>query len=332
MLTDVFPVRYAVASSAAYHLAARRCDPDLRRRGLALRIKATEALRFRLKQDEQATDFGSLMATLMLAQLDICVDDPGEFEIHLKAARDIVNIRGSDGTEDSFVEQRLLWLDIMGSTTSRRPPALSARSLRTTIDRLRSAPHGRSWRDDCFPCPLELLHIIVEGTLLYKARRESEKPDLDIVAQASKLVDDAKSLVVLLGEAVNQPRSRLELAYGYAVILYISAAFRLEGYCGSEARTMAQKIVQHGRAMPSATAWSYSMSWPLYQAGLYLDRECLPEREWLAKHFKSTLSENGCCQVSRALQILQAIWGNEQNGFVWDSIEAGSRKNYLLLV
>jgi len=40
---------------------------------------------------------------------EICVDDPGEFEIHLKAARDIVNLRGSDGTEDSFVEQRLLW-------------------------------------------------------------------------------------------------------------------------------------------------------------------------------------------------------------------------------
>jgi len=43
---------------------------------------------------------------------EICVSDPGEFEIHLKAARAIVDLKGSDGTEESFIEQRLLWYDV----------------------------------------------------------------------------------------------------------------------------------------------------------------------------------------------------------------------------
>ena len=43
---------------------------------------------------------------------EICVNDPGEFEIHLKAARAIVDLKGSDGTEESFIEQRLLWYDV----------------------------------------------------------------------------------------------------------------------------------------------------------------------------------------------------------------------------
>jgi len=172
----------------------------------------------------------------------------------------------------------------------------------------------------------------VEGTLLYKAQHDREKADLDVLARALKLVDDAKLMVASLVEVAIQPRSRLELAYGNAIILYLSALFRLEGYCGPESRLMAQGIIQHAKAMPSATAWSYSMSWPLYQAGLYLDEKCLAEREWLASHFKSTLSANGCCQVGRALEVLQAIWRDERDDFVWNSIEAGSQKRFLLLV
>lgn len=69
---EVLPLRYAVAASAACHLAARRRDDGLETQSRELRLEAVRLLRSRLERKELSTDFGTLASMIMMAQLDVC--------------------------------------------------------------------------------------------------------------------------------------------------------------------------------------------------------------------------------------------------------------------
>lgn len=124
--TSVAPLRFAIASSAACHLAVRLNDRDLESRGLHLRIEATNLLRKRLGNLDPAQAAGSLASILMLAQLDVskkwfifrffsvdslqmCSGHCTEFNIHLCAARELIRSQNNSITPKRFVEQRLIW-------------------------------------------------------------------------------------------------------------------------------------------------------------------------------------------------------------------------------
>jgi hypothetical protein len=98
MARSVPSVRCAVAATAASHLANRLDDEQLKRHSLQLRLKATEFLRAELKNQSDGPDLGCLACMLLL-----------EFGTHLQAASTFVKLRGSDGTERAFIEQRLAW-------------------------------------------------------------------------------------------------------------------------------------------------------------------------------------------------------------------------------
>jgi hypothetical protein len=71
-LTDrVLPLRYALAASAACHLACRFQNDALQAKSSEWHLKATELLRQRLQSSASPADLGTLMSILMMAQTDV---------------------------------------------------------------------------------------------------------------------------------------------------------------------------------------------------------------------------------------------------------------------
>ncbi|KFY16725.1 hypothetical protein V492_01133 [Pseudogymnoascus sp. VKM F-4246] len=186
MIRSVPSVRCAVAATAACHIANRREDDQLKRQSLHLRLKATELLRMELKDLPNGPDLTSLLCMLLLAQLDVCSGDCVEFETHLRAASAFIKLRGSDGTERGFIEQRIAWLDVMGATTSSRMPHWSPEDLTATLNKFKSPSGEREWGFDVFYCPVDLFEYIANITILYK------------------LEPDAIQKAVLLGNAIKR--------------------------------------------------------------------------------------------------------------------------------
>jgi hypothetical protein len=347
LIDTVQAVKCAVASSAAYHIGSRTGDKNRERQGLVLRVKAIGALRDRLAVEEQSAGLGTLVATLMLAQLDvskhrndprsepmsnelkICSIHPTDFELHLEAARGIIELQGSGPTADAFFEQRLVWLDVMGASTSSRIVKTSAMALHQALNRF--SGEARGWGADVFPCPIELFKVIAEGTMLYKSLSAPILLNHSIVDEALRLVDRALAWTPSETDD-SSPRLHLEKAYRHSVLLYIAGLYQLMPDHVQDCHNRAEEILRHAKSVPAATAWSYSMSWPLFQAGLHLSAQSVNERAWLTQHFKSTLAENGCCQVSRALDVLHTAWQDKQGVPLSNSVVAGSLKRHLILV
>ncbi|KFY34747.1 hypothetical protein V494_06501 [Pseudogymnoascus sp. VKM F-4513 (FW-928)] len=186
MIRSVPSVRCAVAATAACHIANRREDDQLKRQSLHLRLKATELLRMELEDLPNGPDLTSLLCMLLLAQLDVCSGDCVEFETHLRAASAFIKLRGSDGTERGFIEQRIAWLDVMGATTSSRMLHWSPEDLTATLNKFKSPSGEREWGFDVFYCPVDLFEYIANITVLYK------------------LEPDAIQKAVLLGNAIKR--------------------------------------------------------------------------------------------------------------------------------
>ncbi|KAJ5932951.1 hypothetical protein N7516_007440 [Penicillium verrucosum] len=167
MTKSVPCIRYAVGATASCHIGNRLQDKKLKIQSLHLRLDATQALRQQLRNDIEETDISSIACMVLLAQLDLCSGDCLEFGTHLKAASEIVKRHGSDGTEQGFFQQRLAWLDIMGSTTSSRMIQMNPEHIKAFLNKFKT-PSGRRWGFDVFDCPIDLFECIADIAVLHK--------------------------------------------------------------------------------------------------------------------------------------------------------------------
>ena len=173
----------------------------------------------------------------------------------------------------------------MGATTSPRAVRTSEKALQAALTRCRNADGRRQWGTGVFPCPIELFEIIAEGTILCKAQALLLCPDDGITDEAVRLLTRA---LAWSHEVAGSPRWHLEEAYRQSIVLYIIGLCQLDRHFPN-CVCLARGIIQNAQSVPEATAWSYSMSWPLFQAGLHLSAQCISERAWLVSHFKATL-------------------------------------------
>ncbi|KFZ09959.1 hypothetical protein V501_05402 [Pseudogymnoascus sp. VKM F-4519 (FW-2642)] len=297
MLRSVPSVRCAVAATAACHIANRLEDDQMKRQSLHLRLKATELLREELKGYPDGPDLTCLVCMLLLAQLDVCSGDCVEFETHLKAASTFIKQRGSDGTERGFIEQRIAWLDVMGATTSSRMPHWSPEDLAATLNKFWTPSGKREWGFDVFYCPIDLFEYIADITVLYK------------------LEPDAIQKAILLGNAIKRwvcicdsdPRRHMVEVWRLGTLLYLIRLFRLPSGIFNTANTTTC-IFHHARAIPSKTSWSYSISWPLFQAGLLLPPENSQIKAWLRNELYKNFCALGCFHQKLAIEALEQTW------------------------
>ncbi|KIW14562.1 hypothetical protein PV08_07346 [Exophiala spinifera] len=323
---EVLPLRYAVAASAACHLAARRRDDVLETQSRELRLKAVSLLRSRLGDKKLSTDFGTLASIVMMVQLDLCSGDCVEFDTHVPAAKALVEQHGADKTSRKFFEQRLAWLDILRSTTSSRFPTFSSAEIKSTIDQFRS-DQGREWGCDVFPCPIDLFEYVADITMLYKLQYTSaDTPSANTVRQATRLGQQVRNWRP--STAYSPLTAHVVNAWQSGIILYVMRLFRLPTDDIFDVECLKSAIFGYANSVPTASRWGFSMLWPLFQAGLYMNDEQIEQREWLRQRLEMMFRAVGCRQFGIALDTLNFVWDSHE---YYNSITAGELKGPLML-
>ncbi|KIV82574.1 hypothetical protein PV11_04675 [Exophiala sideris] len=326
MARSIPSVRCAVAASAACHLANRLEDDQLKRQSLHLRLKATELLRAKLKSEGDLPDLACLASMLLLAQLDVCSGDCVEFGTHLKAASTFIKLRGSDGTERGFIEQRIAWLDIMGATTSSRMPHWSSEDVKATLNKFRT-PTGREWGFDVFYCPIDLFEHIADITVLYKLQTDPRDLGQEAIQKA-----------VILGNAVKNwdaftddsgPRHHMVEVWRLGILLYLIRLFQVPKHI-FDTPHLKHSIFRHARGIPSRTSWSYSTPWPLFQAGLLLPQEDNDTKAWLRNELRTNFRSLGCIHQKLAVEALEQVWRSGEDG-LYDLSDADFPQRKLIL-
>lgn len=239
---------------------------------------------------------------------------------------------GSDGTEQGYFQQRIAWscsfpsclliqslwshrLDIMGATTSSRMPYLTSEELKVALNKFMS-PTGREWGFDVFYCPIDLFEYIADITVLYKRQNPQGNPSDEVLNQA-----------IILGNAVmtwklpngtSKPRTEMIEVWRQGILLYLVRLFRLSDEVFNTSGLL-NGIFRQAEHIPPKTSWRFSMTWPLFQAGLSLRHEAGERKHWLRSELTTKFKILGCFHAKRAIGTLEHVWrtgDNHQHSFL----------------
>ncbi|EXJ80552.1 hypothetical protein A1O1_08698 [Capronia coronata CBS 617.96] len=320
LTNTVLPLRYVVAASASLHLASRLCDEPLRNRSRELQLKASVLLRQRLTSKTFSMDHGTVLTMLMMAQLDMCTGDLAEFDIHVPAAKAFVRAYGTVMPDRSYCEQRLAWWDIMRATTSTRLLTFTSTDLKKTISRYQSPHGGREWGCDAFACPVDLAEYIADVTMLYKLQPADRPFAADVMQRAALLASSVRAWTPT--QSYSEPMSHVVGAWHASILLYIIRLFRLhehenehdEAHMFDDTAALRDSVFVHARSVPTPSAWSIAIHWPLLQAGLWLEQPDVDaeQRDWLRTHFTRMMRHVGCRQFTTVTQLLESVWASNE--------------------
>ncbi|KAJ5347047.1 uncharacterized protein N7506_000300 [Penicillium brevicompactum] len=304
MTKSVPCIRYAVGATASCHIGNRLQDKKLKMQSLQLRLDATQALRQQLRNDIEETDISSIACMVLLAQLDLCSGDCLEFGTHLKAASEIVKRHGSDGTEQGFFQQRLAWLDIMGSTTSSRMIQMNPEHIKAALNKFKN-PSGRRWGFDVFDCPIDLFECIADITVLHKVYM-SPKISSDVALKEAIILGNAVRTWTGSDILSNQRGDMVEI-WRRGILLYLARIFQLPDETFDTSHLL-ESVFRRAERLSSKTNRKFSTSWPLFQAGLCLDQKSHERKQWLRKEFATHFATLGCCNPKLAIDVLEQFW------------------------
>ncbi|CAG9947207.1 unnamed protein product [Clonostachys rosea f. rosea IK726] len=295
-------------------MAARNSDEELERKSLYLRVRATHFLRERLNDSSIATDQATLASILMLAQVDMCSGDCIEFETHLQAAVAILRGRHVEQSVNRYYfEQRLVWLDIISSTSSSRAPNFTTIEISTALHRHSSAD-GREWSYDVFPCPIDLFEMLVDVTMLYKSHPNRDHPKESERKRVNDLMDRLRKWKS--GQMLSGSRKHMVEAWRFGIMAYLAQLFPT-CYNIVQMSNLTSQVLHHAKLIPSASSWSYSLLWPIFQVGVALETRQLQEKDWIRSRLKLAYEAVGCRHFRNAADTLELAWEKRiQGGFV----------------
>lgn len=206
----------------------------------------------------------------------------------------------------------------MGATTSSRMPLWSSKDIKATLNKFRTPCGTREWGFDVFYCPIDLFESLADITALYKSKPESQEISPDLMEQAILFGLDVKK-----GDASanSSPRQHMAEVWRLGILLYLIRLFRVPGDI-FDIVSLHSSIFRHARAIPWRTGWSYSISWPLFQAGLLLPRADTQTRIWLRKELWKNFRALGCIHQKLAVEVLEQVWRLDK-GRLHDRFRAG---------
>lgn len=192
----------------------------------------------------------------------------------------------------------------MGATTSPTVPHWSSEDIKATLNKFRTPSGRREWGFDVFYCPIDLFDYITDITILYKSQPNSQEMHQEAIQKA-----------ILLGNAVKNwdaapvsgPSRHMAEVWRLGTLLYLIRHFQLSDDIFNTAN-LNDSIFHHARAIPSKTSWSYSISWPLFQAGLLLPREDSQTKTWLRNELHKNFRNLGCFHQKLAIDALEQVW------------------------
>ncbi|KAH8653891.1 fungal-specific transcription factor domain-containing protein [Xylariales sp. PMI_506] len=345
ILDAIPPLRYAVAASAACHLGARVGQRELELKSLSLRLSATELLGQRLHDTSLCSNSDTLATMLMLAQLDVCTSmhlslhqvwtkkfetqmcsgDCVEFETHLAAAATILRTNNHEFPGRDYFEQRLIWLDTMGATSSSRIPQFSSNEVRTVLNRSKDL-HNGEWSCDMFYCPIDIFEHLRDATMLYKIQLQDSKPTQQVLKRAETLVKSLSHWEVPKKKS-KCPREVME-TWRLGVILYMASLFPTVGL-PYEMSTLASNLFHNVQAIPIENSWRRALIWPLFQASLNLGDDDRDDKGFVTSELNNMLARTGCRSNSVALEKLELAWSDHP--IRYNSISLGIHGQRLML-
>lgn len=192
----------------------------------------------------------------------------------------------------------------MGATTSPRMPHWSPEDIKATLNQFRTPSGRREWGFDVFFCPIDLFEYIADIAVLHKLQPDSRH-----------ICGDAIQKAILLGNAIKSwdastdsgPRRHMVEVWRLGILLYLIRLFRLPNDIFNT-QNLTDGIFHHAQAIPSKTSWSYSTSWPLFQAGLLLPREYSQTKSWLRNELYINFRNLGCFHQKLAVEALEQVW------------------------
>ncbi|CAG9982262.1 unnamed protein product [Clonostachys byssicola] len=292
-------------------MAARNSDQALEQKSLYLRVRATHFLRERLNDPSMATDQATLASILMLAQVDMCSGDCIEFETHLKAAVAILRGRHNEQSVNRYYfEQRLVWLDLISSTSSARAPNFTVKEINMALHRHSNAD-GREWSYDVFPCPIDLFEMLVDVTMLYKSHPNRDDPtekELEHVDYMMGRLRKWESRRTLSGS-----RKHMVEGWRFGIMVYLAQLFPTTSKTVQRSHLTSQ-VLHHAKLIHPVSSWSYSLLWPIFQAGVALDSGQLLEKDCIRSRLKQAYEAVGCSHFRNAADTLELVWEKRTNG------------------
>ena len=214
----------------------------------------------------------------------------------------------------------------MGATTSSRMPHWSLEDIRATLNKFRTPSGRREWGFDVFYCPIDLFEYIVDVTVLHRLQPDSGAISQDAIQKSILLGNDIKRWDA---SGDSGPRRHMVEVWRLGTLLYLIRIFRLPNDIFNT-KSLNKSIFNHARAIPSKTSWSYSTSWPLFQAGLLLTQEDSQTRIWLRDELYTNFRTLGCFHQKLAIEALQQVW-RSGNGRLFDLSNDNSPQRKLLL-
>jgi Fungal specific transcription factor domain len=195
-------------------------------------------------------------------------------------------------------------LDIIGATTSSRMPHFSLQEINIVLGKFKT-PTGRRWGFDVFNCPVDLFEYLAAITLAYKFIPDTEEPcrsTLESVISIGKAIETWHCF----GD-ISEPRYHVAQVWRSGILLYLIRLFRLPHEVFDTPKVL-DNILTHAEAIPSMTSWRFSITWPLFQAGLSLPHGEHTKRNWLLKEVDASFRALGCSHDKRVIDTLERAW------------------------
>jgi hypothetical protein len=215
----------------------------------------------------------------------------------------------------------------MGATTGSRMPLLSSAEVKASLDKFRTA-QSREWGFDVFCCPIDLFEYIADITMLYKLQRKSERPGQDVLDKAMRLGNSVSYW--RSSHDTTGPRVHATEAWRSAILLYLVRLFQLPEAV-FDVPALLSSLFDNAMALPPKTSWSYSLLWPLFQAGLSLPRDDYKRKLWLRHELNTHFQALGCCQTNHAVHALEQAWAKNSDQD-YNSITLGVEYHRLMLM
>ncbi len=214
----------------------------------------------------------------------------------------------------------------MGSTTSSRLPTFTSSEVKAIINRFQST-EGRQWGIDVFPCPIDLFEFIADITMMFKLQPLGREASYEVLSSATLLGRRIEKWKAPSQQSAR--KSHVVEAWRSGIILYLARLFKIP-HGLFDVRSLTSNVFEHARAVPTASSFSYSMSWPLYQAGLELRDDDSEEKQWIRDRLRQVLLAVGCRQFGKTLRALEFVWSSGEAEH-YNSITAGILKDRLTL-
>lgn len=177
------------------------------------------------------------------------------------------------------------------------------------------------WGLDVFPCPIDLFDQLADVVFLYELQPMDQETSEYIIHQAIAIGSVVKGWAAS-ADSEQHCRQLLNEVWRFGILLYLIRLFRLPDDVFDTAN-LKDRIFRHARSIPPKSKWRYSISWPLFQAGLLLPHEDSKTKTWLRNELHSNFSTLGCFHQKLAVDALEQAWQSDKDSL---GVSIGRRK------